>query len=874
MPLVEKRITLKGHLTRIEAYVERVTTEQQVVTEVDVQGNLTKLKDIEVQLQVVHESLVASKTAKENEAEEHALLQARIERLTSQLLQLLSQCEDPEEDEAKQEGPPVTIHEPQQGPSAFHSIPESLTNKPLFSTSDNVPWEPHAGPSRLHTPIPQTMQPNLISLGEVLNRLVEFQAGAEMRNTRLLDKIGEALLSGTQNHNHALPRLPTLSLPEFSGEYTAWQHFKDMFTTMVDRDSRLSHVQKMQYLMMSVKGTAKRLIEDLAVSADNYAVAWNVLLSHYEDQAAVVHHHVQKFCKMATVTNPTPASFMELYTTANSVLNSLDAMSVSSRDPWVIYLLLNKLDQETKVLWSREITSNSPTIPEFMQFLKNRMKSIERCHPIVSKGTSAPTRPSSTVPFGTRGSNSTVMASTSANSTARCHACNQTDHKIFRCPIFTTMAPNDRLELIRSNKLCRKCLTDTHQTKECTFFACRKCAGPHSTLLHDAFVLATPQPTLNTAAVATVDQVAEDDDTQSQGSQTHENVEQSAVLVGSSTSSKSARRVFLETAVVRILDKHGNLVQCRALLDSGAQANLLSQSFAQRLKLPFSGSDTVIGSAGAGTTQSKYEMKCVVKPRTNQEVSFTLMCQIVPSILQQKLPNWEVNTQDIPIPDELILADPAWHVPQGIDLLIGNEFYNDILTHNIIRLGTGLPIMKETQFGWVISGAHRNQMPAQQTVCMAATVSTPREVLYAGSPTVPRQSPSQNQRHPVNPRRQSQDLKDEISPRLHGKVTPRVRSNLNISHHQVIRNPPAEYKTRTIVNTNWKSHGALSFKLRSARHRLLAFGDISIVRGDANYQAISSARWNQKDAQALGARWQEDNSPSSVMMVEGLSPSA
>ncbi|XP_055715181.1 uncharacterized protein LOC129809399 [Phlebotomus papatasi] len=126
-----------------------------------------------------------------------------------------------------------------------------------------------------------------------------------------------------------------------------------------------------------------------------------------------------------------------------------------------------------------------------------------------------------------------------------------------------------------------------------------------------------------------------------------------------------------------------------------------------------------------GGTKAKHQTLCQVQAMDDSPDSqFMLTCQIVPSVLQQKLPNWNVQTDKIPIPSDISLADPTWYVPQPIDLIISNEFYNDIYTSKILRLGQGFPVLKESCFGWVISGPHTSSSPTDQIAYVGTTLAS------------------------------------------------------------------------------------------------------------------------------------------------------
>uniref|UniRef100_A0A1B0DGY3 Uncharacterized protein n=1 Tax=Phlebotomus papatasi TaxID=29031 RepID=A0A1B0DGY3_PHLPP len=254
-----------------------------------------------------------------------------------------------------------------------------------------------------------------------------------------------------------------------------------MFLSIVHNNIKLSDVQRLQYLMNYVSGNALKLISTLELTDANYMVAWQALSLEYDDQCTMVHCHIDKFCSIPNITTANVSSFRELYATANSVLNSLDAIKVTSRDPWVVYLLLSKLDHETKVLWSREPGTSVPTLTHFMAFLQARLKSLQKCE---EKPFQASDPKKSLSKLAIKSNTATVLATPA---TTACPVCRKIDHKIFRCPSFLEMSSAERLSTIRQNDLCRKCLVANLRTVDCTFYSCRKCKGHHNTLLHEGF---------------------------------------------------------------------------------------------------------------------------------------------------------------------------------------------------------------------------------------------------------------------------------------------------------------------------------------------------------------------------------------------------
>lgn len=89
-------------------------------------------------------------------------------------------------------------------------------------------------------------------------------------------------------------KLPTLTLPIFSGEYDKWMLFKDAFTSLIHDNRKLSLVQKFQYLRSSVKDEALQVISSLNTSAENYMIAWDLLKGHYENKKLIINSHLSR----------------------------------------------------------------------------------------------------------------------------------------------------------------------------------------------------------------------------------------------------------------------------------------------------------------------------------------------------------------------------------------------------------------------------------------------------------------------------------------------------------------------------------------------------------------------------------------------------
>ena len=70
-------------------------------------------------------------------------------------------------------------------------------------------------------------------------------------------------------------KLPKLSLPTFTENYSEWTPLSDTFNSTVDIKRTLSNIQKLHYLKTSLKDEPARVLSHLPTSNANYEVVKN-----------------------------------------------------------------------------------------------------------------------------------------------------------------------------------------------------------------------------------------------------------------------------------------------------------------------------------------------------------------------------------------------------------------------------------------------------------------------------------------------------------------------------------------------------------------------------------------------------------------------
>jgi len=109
-------------------------------------------------------------------------------------------------------------------------------------------------------------------------------------------------LSGHSNHtprSHTSSthiKLPTLALPNFEGDTCSWLHFRDTFEALIVNNTTLSNVQKLHYLIASLKNEAKDLISNLQIINENFLVAWQLVTQRYNNKRLIAMMHAKHLC--------------------------------------------------------------------------------------------------------------------------------------------------------------------------------------------------------------------------------------------------------------------------------------------------------------------------------------------------------------------------------------------------------------------------------------------------------------------------------------------------------------------------------------------------------------------------------------------------
>ena len=521
-------------------------------------------------------------------------------------------------------------------------------------------------------------------------------------------------------------RLPRLGLPTFDGTPTQWPSFRDRFLSTIHNRTRLDKINKFQYLMSCITDKHSP-IADLKETEEGYDAAWQAVIDHYEDKRLIIDNHFRALLKVERMKVEDAEQLAQLLDTFSLSISALERMFSKEQlyGAIIAHMAIFRLAKPTALALEIERKTEIPSWVEVHKLLKQRVKILKAISSSPSESPSQ--RPSTNVkPNEIRHTKSLVLARSTC-----CPLCNN-QHSLYQCSQFIELSIPDRNTKVKEKHLCFNCL-GPHQMKDCTSKStCRKCEKKHHTLLHRISTsteapIPSPSEASKALRLAYLNKLQARDANQ-QAKPTTANVstlsaeadsfEISHVTCSASTSSESI--TLLSTAIVHLRDASGEWHQARALLDSGSDANFITKAVAQALRLK---QQTVrVQANGLGSKSTIIDRKitatfCSRLRKNEHEAEFL----VTPSITGLT-PIRPVSMASLGIPHDMILADPTFHKPGKIDLLIGNQLFWKMFSGQKFELESGVSMM-QSPLGWVIAGSVTSSHVIQTVQCNLSTLS-------------------------------------------------------------------------------------------------------------------------------------------------------
>ena len=284
-----------------------------------------------------------------------------------------------------------------------------------------------------------------------------------------------------------------------------------------------------------MKGEAYELIKSLLLEDSSYEIALLLLRKRYEDDRLILREIMGALHSAPSAQNHNAASLRRLVSTFQDKVTCLENLGLESGYFALSYLLMTKLDQETRRNWEAQLVqvaqltalakeaqrpgsgkskssggdadederSNQQKwdaeYKQLMAFLFERLQVMERSeHRVPGQG--APRKQSNAAAKASApamnqtssqksgGQNPGYKSGGGSKKPTECPQCRKKDHLyLSKCPDFIKMNVQQRHAAVRRIRICYNCLSTSHMVRDCTSnFACKICGKQkhHHTLLH------------------------------------------------------------------------------------------------------------------------------------------------------------------------------------------------------------------------------------------------------------------------------------------------------------------------------------------------------------------------------------------------------
>lgn len=511
--------------------------------------------------------------------------------------------------------------------------------------------------------------------------------------------------------NESNVSLPKINIPVFTGQYSEWPSFRDLYTSLIHNNSSLDNVQKMHYLKGHLSGEAGQLLRHVPITGDSYQESWSILNGRYNNKKYLANGLLRRFMNQPSIGTESCSAIKEMLDTTNDTLNGLKNLGirVDSWDVIIIYIICMKIDSESRKQWEAKISvfDELPTLPQMREFLEARFRSLEFLSPKAKPKTSYSTQKPKVLHAISAGSNAT---------TDPCLFCKNSNHKLWQCKDFCKLDYDARHSFVQTNGFCFNCLGRNHSANACrTSTKCRICKHNHHSLLH-------PKPTSESRSSDSFNRevTLEEKYILPKLQTATENAVSASNVATHFSKAVAPSRILLATAIVKAQKRNGDIHQLRALLDQGSQASFVTETVVQLLNLKKIPSKSIISGLGGdkGTLASRHMVVITVNSQHDPTFKMEVQAHVLSSITGL-LPSRKVETVEWPELAGFSLADPDFKTPNKIDILLGADAYGEVLREGLIKGPNGRLIAQHTALGWVLSGPthfnHADQSSSTQS---------------------------------------------------------------------------------------------------------------------------------------------------------------
>ena len=315
--------------------------------------------------------------------------------------------------------------------------------------------------------------------------------------------------------------------------------------------------------MQQLKGEALKSVGGYASDGSGYIASLKRLKYMFGNHARVAEATIKLITNGKQLPDSDPQAIADFYYLVSSCINTLRKMNYHS-DIYSTHVLrgvISRLPTWMQRKWSeysfRLRQTEESSLSNFEQWLQDRVMASKDPYLPQTKG---------------KGLRANMTRANNKPKLKTCVCCRQI-HPLYKCDTFKSKSSDERLTLVKKEKLCFNCLNTEHSVKDCkSRSSCftTGCKRRHHTLIHDALSKRSTEK--------------RQDSKESNKTSISPHPDSSTQTVGMVL--KGHRKVYLQIVPVRVSNFKGTSVDTYALLDMGSQCTIITKTLCQALNLP------------------------------------------------------------------------------------------------------------------------------------------------------------------------------------------------------------------------------------------------------------------------------------------------
>ena len=350
-----------------------------------------------------------------------------------------------------------------------------------------------------------------------------------------------------------------------------------------------------------------------------------------------------------SVKTESPSGLQKLLDVTQECIRSLQVLGrpVDTWDDLLVFLVVEKLDSNSRREWAMTLKgSELPSFKDLQCFLDLHIRVLQASGDHLGSHSNAKYKSNG----NQMGGDKRHAQSHLGVSGGSCQVC-KSAHLLHQCSKFQQMTMSERVAVVNSSSLCINCLRPGHWANKCkTSGVCKFCKKKHNSLLH-----------------------RDSEHKENHASSSSKGSGSEGAVRSVVSSHCSLNQVLLKTALVAVTDQFGKKKTLRALLDDGSQGSFMTEICAQGLGLQVQKTDvTIRGISAAPVCSVNGQVSLVINSLvTNASVKVTALvgAKVTGLSSTQKCCRKSWNHLE-----GLQLADPTFHTPSKIDILLGSMY--------------------------------------------------------------------------------------------------------------------------------------------------------------------------------------------------------